>query len=248
MSVSVPSASKRQMKRILCCWLGLMCLLVWSLSSEATVRLDGTRLIYDAAYRDVSIRVHNLNSQDIMLQSWLSSGATGDDKELLPMALTPVWLRMKPGAAQLLRIMYQGEGFPKDRETLVWLNVMEIPQVAEAGHSMQMAIRQRLKVFFRPEGLPGRPTDTAQQLNWEMEGESLRVHNPGAFHASLVDISLVTPSGPVLLTDYIMVPPFTTVLIEPTAKVVFSRTSEIIFAALSDVGLAEQHQANVQFN
>ena len=51
--------------------------------------------------------------------------------------------------------MAAGEGLPSDRESLFWLNIMEIPLKVEDPNSVQFAIRQRLKLFYRPPALLG---------------------------------------------------------------------------------------------
>ena len=57
--------------------------------------------------------------------------------------------------------MFTGaEHLPQDRETVYWLNVLEIPPKPKAGSDaaeddLQLAVRSRLKLFYRPKGLQG---------------------------------------------------------------------------------------------
>jgi chaperone protein EcpD len=58
---------------------------------------------------------------------------------------------------------------PQDRESVFWLNVLEIPPkpVGKANH-IQLTVRSRLKLFYRPAGLAGSPKAAVAQLRWRL--------------------------------------------------------------------------------
>lgn len=118
----------------------------------AGISLSATRVVFDGAHKEANVTVRN-GGQDVLIQSWIDS----DDglNRTVPFAVTPPLARVVAKQQQLLRILYEGTGLPQDRESVVWLNVQEIPQASEQANTLQLAVRQRIKVFFRPAGLPG---------------------------------------------------------------------------------------------
>ncbi|RMS19883.1 Pili assembly chaperone: pili assembly chaperone, partial [Pseudomonas coronafaciens pv. garcae] len=138
----------------------LTVLLLSVVSAQAGIVLNTTRVIYQGNEKEVSLGVHNSGSGEILLQSWLESptpeSAHQESASHVPFIVTPPLTRMAGGGRQLVRIIYSGADMPTDRESVLWLNVQEIPQAA-AVNTLQIAIRQRIKVFFRPDGLVGDP-------------------------------------------------------------------------------------------
>ncbi|MCP6324282.1 fimbria/pilus periplasmic chaperone, partial [Klebsiella pneumoniae] len=85
---------------------------------------------------------------------------------------------------------FTGEALPADRESVFWLNVLDVPPQpqGEGGNFMQFAIRTRVKLFYRPVGLPGSAADAIEQVSWRLSGGDsgrvLRATNASAFHVS----------------------------------------------------------------
>ncbi|MFJ4141395.1 molecular chaperone [Pseudomonas sp. NPDC089734] len=167
---------------------------LWMSVVEAGIVLNTTRVIYQSSDKEASFGVHNSGGGEILLQSWLeapvkdAAASTGVAANL-PFVVTPALARMAGGSRQLLRIIYAGTGLPQDRESVFWLNVQEIPQTAEENR-LQIAIRQRIKVFFRPDGLKGDPLAAPETLQWRLlKNDVLQVDNPGPYHVSMLKVS-----------------------------------------------------------
>ncbi|KPB76929.1 molecular chaperone [Pseudomonas cannabina] len=172
----------------------LIAVLSCAASAQAGIVLNTTRVIYQGSEKEASLGVHNSGAREILLQSWLeppAAAASPDEAtKNLPFIVTPSLARMAGGGRQLLRIIHSGTGMPDDRESVLWLNVQEIPQTA-AENTLQIAIRQRIKVFFRPDGLTGDPLQAPEKLQWQLQGhDSLQVNNPGPYHVSMLRISI----------------------------------------------------------
>ena len=179
--------------------LALLAGVLLAIDSQAGIVLNTTRVIYPAKDKEVSFGVHNTGNAEILLQSWLEPNVENPDPGSLPFVVTPALARVQGDGKQLLRIIYAGADMPRDRESVLWLNVQEIPQ-AVAENSLQVAIRQRIKVFFRPEGLSGEVAQAPQGLRWRIEPTGLQVENPGAYHVSMVRLE-VRQDGAVLLSQ-----------------------------------------------
>lgn len=167
-------------------------------SVQAGMVVNGTRFIYPAKQQEISVRVSNDGTEPSLVQAWIDRGdpSSKPDQADAPFLLTPPIFRLDPGKGQSLRLAFTGEALPTDRETVFWLNLLDVPPqpAADSGNSMQFAIRTRLKLFYRPSGLPGSASGAAQQISWRLVQNGaqsvLRASNPSAFHVSFSDVSL----------------------------------------------------------
>lgn len=184
-------------------YVGFALAMVTPVAAQAGIVLNTTRIIYPAHDKEVSFGVQN-SGGEILLQSWLE--ATAEEIGDLPFIITPALARMPGGGKQLLRIVYAGSGMPEDRESVFWLNVQEIPQTA-AENALQIAIRQRIKVFFRPLALTDAPEKAPQTLEWQLRDSVIHVKNPSSYHVSMVRIEAHDGMNLLALKDSHMLAP-----------------------------------------
>ncbi|WJD71635.1 molecular chaperone [Pseudomonas asiatica] len=107
----------------------------------------------------------------------------------------PSLFRLDPGMEQLVQIQNLPNDLPSDRESLFYFNAQEIPQAEEPGeNTLNIAMRTRIKVFYRPSQLQGRPEDQAKHLQWSLrkiEGvPHLVVNNPTPYHYTFSRLEL----------------------------------------------------------
>ncbi|MCS3470684.1 P pilus assembly chaperone PapD [Pseudomonas sp. JUb42] len=223
------------------------CLLVSGLSLAVSVQagvvLNTTRVIYPAKDKEVSLAAHNSGRAEILLQSWLESGIADADPSSLPFVITPGLARMPADARQLLRIIYAGSGMPEDRESVFWLNVQEIPQEA-SENTLQIAIRQRIKVFFRPRGLSGDPFKAADGLKWRVFRDELQVENPSPYHVSMIGIGVRQGSRELMKKDSQMLAPRQSLRL-PLKSGPSSETLQLEFASIDDFGAHVRYRTNL---
>jgi chaperone protein EcpD len=94
--------------------------------------------------------------------------------------------------------MYSGEPLPKDKETLFWVNVLEVPSksVENDKNMLQFATLLRVKLFFRPTGLPGEVKSAPEKLTWKLvssesgKGMALQATNPTPYYVSFTRVGL----------------------------------------------------------
>ncbi|CAE6916599.1 putative fimbrial chaperone YadV [Pseudomonas marincola] len=174
-------------------------LLSLSISSLASVTISGTRIIYPAQEREVTIDLNNKNDTPALIQSWIGTGDSkvGPGEEQLPFIVTPPLTRIEPNQGQSLRIAYTGEPLPEDVESVFWFNMLEVPPIgkdAKGNNYIQLAYRSQLKFFFRPEGLSGNPKAAGVNVSWSIakadQGYVLRGTNDSAFHISIAGATL----------------------------------------------------------
>ena len=211
--------------------------------AHAGIVLNTTRLIYPASNKEVSLIVHNTGTSDILAQSWLEGGTDSVSPDTPPFAVTPPLARMAGDAKQLIRVMYSGEGLASDRESVLWLNVQEIPQAANENE-LQIAIRQRIKVFYRPQGLVEDPLKAAQALQWRVSGGFIEVSNPGPYHVSMIKLEARKNGHVMFQEDSRMLAPRQRIQL-PLGHSAPGGPVELSFISINDFGAQEPYHARV---
>jgi P pilus assembly chaperone PapD len=232
------------LRRSIPAYLGLLGLLI-ATQAMGSISLSATRIVFDGDHKEANVTVRNGN-QDVLIQSWVDSSDSAVSS--VPFAVTPPLTRVFAKQQQLLRVLYEGSGMPTDKESVVWLNVQEIPQTAVANNSLQLAVRQRIKIFFRPPGLPGDALLAPSELQWQLTQHAgktvLIVKNPSRYHVSMADIKLQNSQHIELVADSTMIAPD-----EQKEFVVkkFSNESTALlkFSGINDYGAQNQYAAKL---
>ncbi|KVM56514.1 pilus assembly protein [Burkholderia ubonensis] len=172
---------------------------------------------------------------------WGDEGRTED----LPMAVSRPLLKIPPQWNAPLEILYQGEGLPSDRESYFLLNVLDVPQAPKVPHVLQIALRHRLKLFYRPP-LKEAPDDAMAALTWEMSSEkngAIRIGNPSPYYLTLSDIERIGQDGrrcgePI---EHMMLAPFSTQSLAMSA----CRPERLRYQVVSDAGNMRPYAATL---
>ncbi len=203
----------------------------------AQLKIEGTRLIYKWSYKEASVKVVNRSGLDTLMQSWVSDSEGGGD---VPFAIVQPLTLIPPNGQQMLRVLYSGKGLAEDRESLFWLNILEIPHETEQANTLQLAIRQRLKLFYRPAGLTGSASAAAEGLEWRTRQPGrIEVHNPSGFHVSLIDLQLVSPGQARPLADNVLLHPWESLSFEVPSSM--PANSRMTYSEITDIGLQKRH-------
>lgn len=213
----------------------------------AGVVITGTRLVYPAGQKEITVKLNNSGVQPALVQSWIDTGdvESTPTQSKAPFALSPPVARIDPGKGQSLRLMFTGQALPSDKESVFWLNVLEIPpkpQQAEDVNALQMAFRSRIKIFYRPDNLPGSPTEAIEQVQWKVvpasngQGLALQAFNPSAFHVSLVELDLVTGNQRERSEDGMVGPGQTRQFALASLKAMPGAGAQVEFSAINDYG------------
>jgi P pilus assembly chaperone PapD len=217
-----------------------------ALQVQASVVIAGTRVIYNAADTEQTIKLTNDGKSPALTQAWLDKG---DPKAApsaidLPFTITPPFARIDPGKGQTLRILYTGEPLPQDKESVFWLNVLEIPPKPAANEAdvnkLQMAIRSRIKMFFRPVGLKGSADEAPAQITWRViktgKGAALEAHNPTPYHVSFAALELTGEGKTAKFDDGGMVGPGETQDFPLSGEVFQGADAKVRYRAINDFG------------
>lgn len=176
-------------------WLKSVCvagyLVAVTQSAWAGVVVGGTRVIYDGSKKETSISVNNTEAtKPYLIQSWVEEVSdTGARKA--PFIITPPLFRLDAGQENVLRIIRTGGQLPENRESVYWVNIKSIPSSEKTeANQLQITVKTRIKLFFRPAGLSGNAGDAYKALIVTRSGNQLLVNNPTPYHVSFYQVSV----------------------------------------------------------
>jgi len=144
-----------------------------------------TRVIYPAQRKEITVQLMNDDKQSSLVQSWIDDGDTSQPPEKIrvPFMLTPPVTRVAPGSGQQLKIKQLTNHLPKDRESLFYLNVLDIPPNNPAmadKNVLKFALQNRIKFIYRPQGITAVNKESFSRLNLRKTGGGLNIKNNSA--------------------------------------------------------------------
>ncbi|ECB2662549.1 TPA: fimbria/pilus periplasmic chaperone [Escherichia coli] len=120
-------------------------------SAMASLAADQTRYIFRGDKDALTITVtNNDKTRTFGGQSWVDNIVEKDTRPTF--VVTPSFFKVKPNGQQTLRIIMASDHLPKDKESVYWLNLQDIPPSLE-GSGIAVALRTKLKLFYRPKAL-----------------------------------------------------------------------------------------------
>lgn len=221
--------------------------------SYAEIVLHGTRVIYPSDAREVTLQISNDGTRPALVQAWIDEGnpESSPDQIKLPFMITPPISRVDPTKGQTLRIstLPSIQKIKQNQETMYWLNVLDIPPKTHkdknetSENALQLAIRSRIKLIYRPAALQEQVIDAPQKLAWTKEGNILHIKNPTPFYITIASVFAndlnqkkdITPKG-------LMLEPFAQQDITLTP----SDVRQLSFITINDYGGRVEHSITLK--
>ncbi|MNF58189.1 Chaperone protein EcpD precursor [compost metagenome] len=208
-------------------------------TAHAALTLSSTRVVFESNKRSTSLIVANPSKQIFAVQTWVNTAAD-DATTAVPFMPSPPLFRLNPGKEQQVQINGLPNDLPTDRESLFYFNVQEIPQASpDEGNVLNIALRTRIKLFYRPTELKDNPMSRLKDLQWSIKrsgGKSqLEVHNPTPFHVTFIQMAIKGDGRSQVIENPQMVAPMsrqTYVLTGPGP----TRGQQVEFSAINDYG------------
>jgi len=199
-----------------------------SMAAHASVTMVGTRVIYVASSKEQGLRFANPDTYPNLVQIWFDRGnpLARSEIEDSPFVATPPMFRIEPDSAQVVRLSYVGEDLPTDRESLFFLNFLQVPALkasAVNANQLVLTVRSRLKVFYRPTELAGSQdmSHIYQSLNLSEGGQAgareLIARNDSGYFIVVERASLVRGDEESELATGVLIAPMGTISL-PLAK------------------------------
>ncbi|WP_369309753.1 molecular chaperone [Providencia rettgeri] len=173
--------------------------------------VNGTRFIYSENDKEITVQLNNTANRPAVAQIWLDEG---DPKALpetikTPFQIMPPISKLSAGGGQTIRIkLIDKAQLPTDKETLYWLNLLDIPPITKAEKNaeqnmLQLAIRSRFKFMYRPNKLGSR--ELAPEKLQILGGRgSLQIKNPTPFFITVTTVN--TQSSTLNLEGFMLSP------------------------------------------
>jgi len=215
-----------------------------TVGAQASVVIGGTRIVYNAKERETSVRMSNEGDKPALKQVWIDRGdpKTRPANADAPFTATPPVARIEPHKGQTTRLFFTGEALPQDKETVFWLNVVEVPPAPDPAtdpNTLQLAIRSSIKLFYRPAGLPGAPEQAPARLTWRLRAgtqPSIEVTNPTPYYVSFSTLELASGAKSAKLDDGVMVAPGETRRLGLKGDIDADAPATVKYHAISDYG------------
>lgn len=222
-------------------------------AAQANVVIAGTRVIYPADQREVTLRLDNRGELPALVQVWVDDG----DKDTpigqlkVPFVITPVISRIEARNGQTLRLSYTGGGsLPTDKESVYWLNLLDIPPQSakkQDANLLQMALRTRIKIFFRPVKLDAEGAAAAiATLHWSPSAKGLQATNNSAYYVNIASVTYSNGGRKLNSVEGAMVAPGQSQLFKfNAAGGDIPHGAQINYTAINDFGGETKQQARV---
>ncbi|CAI1540567.1 Chaperone protein fimC precursor [Serratia ficaria] len=212
-------------------------LFLGSACAYANIVINGTRIIYPEKNRDVIVQLVNNGSDPSLVQAWIDDGDINSTPETanVPFLLSPPVVKVSGNNGQQLRIQKVGAALPADRESVFYLNVLDIPPTPEnlqGVNTLQLAIKSRIKLFYRPASLKGGVNAITDAIVLQVENKGFRVVNKSPYFFTLANVDQGTKKH--LLVDSVMVAPFSSAF--AASKTAVSKNTAYTLRYIDDLG------------
>ncbi|MCP1106592.1 molecular chaperone [Serratia nevei] len=208
-----------------------------SFFADANIVINGTRVIYPEKNKDVIVQLVNDGSDPSLVQAWIDDGDMNSTPETanVPFLLSPPVVKVAGNNGQQLRIQKIGAALPGDRESVFYLNVLDIPPTPDnlqGVNTLQLAIKSRIKLFYRPAALMSSASAMPDLIELQATEAGFKVINKSPYFFTLVNIDQKGKKN--LLVDSVMVAPFSSQV--AAAKVTVKRNVPYTLLYVDDLG------------
>lgn len=187
-----------------------LALLGCALPTSAAVTIEQTRVIYNGSEKAVSLKVINHDKErPFLAQTWLED-AQGN-KITSPLIVLPPVQRVDANSTTQVRIqaLPATATLPKDRESLFWFNIREIPPRSKKPNVLQVALQTKVKLFYRPAAVMTLPEQPWQEkLVVRKSGSQLLLENPTPYYITIVNLAVKKGAGTLSGFEPLMLKPF----------------------------------------
>ncbi|ELY1864191.1 molecular chaperone [Serratia marcescens] len=170
----------------------LSALLFFSFNATANVVLGGTRMIYDETKKEANISVSNQDSsKPVLIQTWVENFSS-QNKDEVPLIVTPPLFRLEPEQENIIRVIYSGAELPQHEESIYWLSVRSIPSSQRSKENkLLITVQNRIKILYRPKILSKNDAANAyKKIRFSLTGNRLEAINPTPFYVSFYSVAL----------------------------------------------------------
>lgn len=207
--------------------------------AQASVVMTGTRVIFPSNLKEKMVQFSNPDSQPYIMQLQITKADNKPDP-LASFVLLPPVFRMEPHSGQTVRLIANGTtALPQNRESLFYLNFTQLPSIKadlQEKNRLIIAITSRVKIFYRPESLPGNAIDAYKDLSFSVHQGELSVINPTGFYINISAAQILISGKVIYIPDANMLAPQSTTKWHSTQKITTLNGASIKLTMVNDYG------------
>lgn len=216
-------------------------------SASAGVVMLKTRIIYSSNSRFEILNLKNTGDIPYIMQIWTdvnNPNSTPNNADG-PFIVQPTIFRIDPHTGRHVNLIFTGKNLPQDRESLFYLNLVQIAPDNSNLKSNRLAIliRHRIKIFYRPASLHSGIANAVKQIKFsDVTASGIKINNNSPYHLSLISLIAEGKSGQKVNFVPIMISPFSNKKIAiKSGDVANFKPINIVLSYINDLGGKVEH-------
>nr|WP_239006889.1 MULTISPECIES: fimbrial chaperone [Citrobacter] len=162
-------------------------LLLFTASSHAAFVLNSTRYVFDEKRENISVQVDNQSTQEYGGQIWIENQDQNDKNVYF--VPSPTFFKVADQHKQILRILKINDALPKDKESLFWINIQEIPKAPKDGvNALSIALHTQVKMIYRPDILKDKRENAEKNIKLINDESSTVLFNDSPYYFALINV------------------------------------------------------------
>lgn len=162
-------------------------LFLFTTSSHAAFVLNSTRYIFDESKDNISLQVDNQSSQEYGGQIWIENQEQNDKNVYF--VPSPTFFKVTGQHKQVLRILKINDMLPKDKESLFWINVQEIPKAPKDGtNALSIALHTQVKMIYRPDILKDKRENAEKNIKLINDESGTVLFNDSPYYFAVINV------------------------------------------------------------
>ncbi|CBG90825.1 fimbrial chaperone [Citrobacter rodentium] len=162
-------------------------LFLFTATSHAAFVLNSTRYVFDEKRQNISVQVDNQSSQEYGGQIWIENQDQNDKNVYF--VTSPTFFKVADQHKQILRILKINDALPKDKESLFWINIQEIPKAPKEGaNTLSIALHTQVKMFYRPDALKEKRENAEQQIKMISSEGNTVLWNDTPYYFAIISV------------------------------------------------------------
>ncbi len=171
----------------------LLCFVcLFSYNCFAGLTLNGTRFIYNEGVKSIEIQVINNESKTYGGQVWIEN--LKDSGSFF--TAYPSLFKVEANKHQNVRIINANDNLPKDRESVSYINVQEIPPKSDVPNALALAMNIKVKLLYRPKNLKMKRDRAEQNILISRDNSGfITLKNNTPYYFALINFSNLPLTG-----------------------------------------------------
>nr|WP_314266658.1 molecular chaperone [uncultured Moellerella sp.] len=174
-------------------------------AADGGLRLGQTRVVFDANSNSAKVTIKNNSQQVYLIKASVMNTPDGNDNKLQlpPFMVTPPMFRLEKDSQSTVLVARSNiSQLPTDRESIFYLSFLAIPATSKVGApeenmtnaQVSVGIRNVIKLFYRPTGLPLHIQEAQGKLTFRQVSNQVLVSNPTPYYLTLAQLTFNTQS------------------------------------------------------